>query len=67
MSELEYLYDTKIALWRDMPYLKALEFKNSLADKVVTKILVQHYTQRDEPRLRAVLKAIKFNENRMRE
>jgi hypothetical protein len=67
MTKLEYLYGVKNATWKELPYLEAFELKNKLAQEVVSEILEQHYSIRDEARLRAVLKAIAFNEERMRE
>lgn len=67
MTKLEYLYGVKNATWKELPYLEAFELKNTLANKVLIEILNTHYSLRDEARRREVLRAIKFNEARIRE
>ena len=69
MTKLQYLYgeDANAQSWKQLRYIEALELKNKLANAVLTEILAQRYMCRDEKRLRAVLKAIKFNEERIEE
>jgi len=67
MTKLQYLYGVKTATWKELNYMYAFTVKNKLADDVLTEINKQHHSIRDDDRKMAVLKAIKFNEERMRE
>lgn len=67
MSKLKYLYNVDKAVWKDLTYMEAFKLKNKLANNVLAQIQCQHYALRDEHRKIEVIKAIKFNEKRMRE
>ena len=67
MEKLEYLYGVKQATWKNLNYMDAFILKNTLANKVLSDINNQPHYVRDDNRKMAVLKAIRFNKERMME
>ena len=62
-----YLYDIDPDELLEMNYVKAIEYKMACADELVRKLLVPHYSKRDDARLSKVLDARKFNEGLLKE
>ena len=63
----EYLYGCHLSLFADMPYRQAIEFKLEQAKALIYSLMQSDYTERDDARVKAVFKAIKFNESLLEE
>ena len=63
----EYLYGIKPFGFSSMQYKEALEFRVANAKLLLARLLAPHYTERDDERINAVFKAIKFNESLLKE
>jgi hypothetical protein len=62
MKKTEYLYGVHPRQFAELPYKDALTVKIQAAIELRGKILEEDYWTRDDERLNAVIKAIKFNE-----
>ncbi len=62
-----YLYDIEPEELIQMNYVDAIEYKMACADELVRKLLIPHYTKRDDSRLSKVMDARKFNEGLLKE
>jgi type III secretory pathway component EscV len=58
----EYLYDTEATTFSDLPYTVALQYKVKKAKELLDRLLEEDFKQRDDDRILAVHRAIKFNE-----
>jgi hypothetical protein len=58
----EYLYDMPAVSFSDMRYKVAVEYKIEKAKELLDHLLDVPFEQRDDSRVLAVHKAIKFNE-----
>jgi hypothetical protein len=58
----EYLYGIDSSKFSDLPYTVALQYKVKKAKELLDKLLEENFRQRDDDRVVAVYKAIKFNE-----
>lgn len=67
MKSTEYLYGVPAREFSQLSYLDALYYRIKSAQALVDELLIPHYTERDQVRLTDVLKAIKFNEDLLRE
>ena len=63
----EYLYVCKPCEFAELPYKRALEFKIKKGKHLLTELLNIHFMQRDDERIKAVIKAIEFNQFLLRE
>lgn len=57
-----YLYELDPKLLIDLYYVEALKLKIDSAKKLLKVLFEPHYMDRDNTRINAVYKAIKFNE-----
>ena len=67
MKSTEYLYGVSAREFSQLSYTDALYYRIQSAQSLVDELLIPHYTERDQVRLTDVLKAIKFNEDLLRE
>ena len=68
MKNTEYLYGRKsLKGLANMPYKEALEVKINLAESLINSLLKVHYMERDSERINDCKKAIKFNEELIKE
>jgi len=62
MLKTKYLYDVDVTEFQDMPYKEALVFKLKAAKTLFDELyLIPHFSERNESRVDAVYKALKFN------
>lgn len=66
MVESKYLYDTDIKQYASLPYSMVLVIKVYLANKLMKKLVIDQ-DMRDNQRMSAVFKAIKFNRELLKE
>lgn len=66
MVESKYLYDTDIKQYANLPYSMVLVIKVYLANKLMEKLVIDQ-DMRDNQRMSAVFKAIKFNRELLKE
>lgn len=67
MKASVYLYGTEPTAWVDLPYIQAVEKKIQLGYELLDELLHEHYKDRDDYRITEVRRAIKFNEELIRE
>ncbi len=67
LLKTHYLYDIDPEELLEMNYINAIEYKMACADELVRKLLIPHYSKRDDRRLSKVLDARKFNEGLLKE
>jgi hypothetical protein len=57
----DYLYDISPSELSNLLYPEALSYKVQAARTLIGKLIEPHYSERDDERLSAVIKAEKFN------
>lgn len=62
MHTAEYLYDLDASQLSNMLYPDALKFKIQSANQLIGKLIEPHYSERDDHRIAAVQRAIKYNQ-----
>lgn len=62
-----YLYNIEPAILSNMLYSDALKFKVASAKVLLNMLLEPHYSERDDERIMAVQRAVKFNESLLAE
>ena len=70
MKKYEYLYDftpEELLKLEQLPYKKAIQLKILKAVQLKKKLLKEGYSKSDMTRVNKVHKAIKFNENLLKE
>lgn len=67
MKSTEYLYGVAAQEFSQLSYIEALHYRIKSAQALVTELLIPPYTERDQVRLTDALKAIKFNEDLLKE
>lgn len=67
MKSTEYLYGVPAQKFSQLSYTEALHYRIKSAQTLVAELLAPPYNERDQVRLTDVLKAIKFNEDLLRE
>lgn len=63
----QYLYNIDPSELTNMPYKEALEYKRFCANELVKRLIKPHFTERNDVRLNAVLKARSFNDKLLKE
>jgi hypothetical protein len=66
MKSSEYLYDVNPSAFKDLKYTDALEKKRHLANALLVK-LVHDENMKDNDRINAVIDAVRFNDNLIKE
>ena len=67
MKTTQYLYNISPKTLRSLLYEEALKVKITHAKVLIEQLLEPHYTVRDDERIEAVHKAIKFNKELLKE
>ena len=67
MTKTKYLYDVSPIKFKHLTYIDALEFKISSAKKLLNDLLDVNIYARDDIRVKKVFRAIKFNEDLIKE
>lgn len=67
MHTAEYLYNIQPSQLANMLYPDALEFKIQSAKQLIGKLIEPHYFERDDHRIAAIQRAIKFNQSLLEE
>ena len=67
MHTTRYLYDINPQSIANIPYKQAIKLKINNAKLLLSLLLREHYSTRDDERISAVHKAIKFNEQLLNE
>jgi len=67
MKSTKYLYNCEPIEFINMSYKKAIDFKLQQAKELIATLMSEHYTVRDDQRVKAVFKAIKFNTELLKE
>jgi hypothetical protein len=63
----QYLYDINPSEFTSMTYIKAIKYRIAKAKSLLDSLLLPHYSVRDDERINAVFKAIRFNESLLKE
>lgn len=63
----QFLYELEPKTLSTMLYPEALKFKITSAKLLLERLMNEHYSKRDDYRVNAVIKAIKFNEQLLEE
>lgn len=67
LKEIRYLYVVDKSDWLNMVYIEAFKRKNELAVNLIGELLKVPYQKRDFTRIADIVKAIEYNNDRLKE